>query len=125
MKKSVIKTFAIIFAIFLMIGITNIYATVGGPFDPSILNSTDNTITTPSSRISTPLYRLFSTIMFILQIAALTGIVYCGVRYMFLGADGKAGIKKDLTKVVIGCIIAFGASTITKAIITITEDALN
>lgn len=50
--------------------------------------------------------------------AAVAGIVVCGVRYMLTSAEQKADIKKSMIYLVIGCVIVFATSTVVQFIIT-------
>ena len=51
--------------------------------------------------------RVFSSIVFILNIATIAAIIYVGVRYIFSGASGKADLKARSPYFFIGIIMAF------------------
>lgn len=51
--------------------------------------------------------RVFSTVTFILNVAAIAAIIYVGVRYIFSGASGKAELKGRSPYFIIGIILAF------------------
>lgn len=51
--------------------------------------------------------RIFSTFMYIANIAAILGVIYVGVRYIFSGASGKADLKAKSGQFVIGVILTF------------------
>lgn len=59
-------------------------------------------------------WKTFSTVV---QILAVAVVVFAGLRYMFASADKRADIKKGMTYLVIGAILTFGASTISKFIV--------
>lgn len=53
--------------------------------------------------------RIFSTGTFIANVAAIAGVIYVGVRYIFAGADGKADLKSRSPYLIIGIILAFAS----------------
>lgn len=65
--------------------------------------------------------KVWSTILTILQIAAVAAIVIAGVRYMFASADQKADIKKGMIGLVVGAVLVFAASTVVQFIVTATN----
>lgn len=97
--------------------IPNIYAAnsneLGTGFDKSLLATA-----TVDTKIENVTIRMTSTILTILQMAAVAGIVVCGVRYMLTSAEQKADIKKSMIYLVIGCVIVFATSTVVQFIIT-------
>ena len=68
--------------------------------------------------------KVWSTVLTILQIAAVAAIVVAGVRYMFASADQKADIKKGMIGLVVGAVLVFAASTVVQFIVTATEDIM-
>lgn len=96
--------------------IPNIYAAnsdkLGTGFNKDLL--TTATVDTKIENVTT---RIFSTILSILQIAAVSGIVVCGVRYMLTSSEQKADIKKSMIYLVIGCVIVFATSTVVQFVI--------
>lgn len=96
--------------------IPNIYATnsdkLGTGFDKSLL-----TTATVDKKIENVTIRMTSTILTILQMAAVAGIVVCGVRYMLTSSEQKADIKKSMIYLVIGCVIVFATSTVVQFVI--------
>lgn len=62
---------------------------------------------------------IWASLVTILQIAAVAGIVFAGVRYMFASAEAKADIKSSMIHLIIGMAIVFAASTLIKVIITV------
>lgn len=73
--------------------------------------------------VDTAVGKIWSTVLTILQIAAVAAIVYAGVKYMFAAADDKAAIKQGLIGLVVGAILVFGASTVVQFILKIQNDA--
>lgn len=65
--------------------------------------------------------KVWSTVLTILQIAAVAAIVIAGVRYMFASADQKADIKKGMIGLVVGAVLVFAASTVVQFIVTATD----
>lgn len=96
--------------------IPNIYAAnsneLGTGFDKSLLATA-----TVDTKIENVTIRMTSTILTILQMAAVAGIVICGIRYMFTSADQKADIKRSMIYLVIGCVIVFATSTVVQFVI--------
>lgn len=68
--------------------------------------------------------RVWSTVLTILQIAAVAAIVIAGVRYMFASADQKADIKKGMIGLVIGAVLVFAASTVVQFILTASKQIM-
>ena len=60
--------------------------------------------------------KIWGTISVIVQIAAISAIVFAGVRYMFASADDKADIKKQTVILVVGAALVFAAVPIAKFI---------
>lgn len=75
-------------------------------------------------KIKTPIQKLFSSILLILQIASVGGVAFAGVRYMFSSSEVKADIKNSMIHLVIGMIIVFAASTIINLIIDVFNDII-
>ena len=65
---------------------------------------------------------VWSTVLLVLQIAAVAAIVFAGVKYMFAGADEKASIKSGLLVLAVGAILVFGASTVVRLLINTLND---
>lgn len=55
---------------------------------------------------------VWNSVKLILQVAALSTIVFTGVRYMMASADQKADIKKSSIALVIGVVVVFGTTII-------------
>lgn len=67
-------------------------------------------------------YKMWGTVVVILQIAAIGAIIFAGVRYMFASADTKADIKKQMVILVVGAVLVFGATTVASIIQTATQE---
>lgn len=124
MKKSR-KIFATVLPILMLVAVMFV------SFAPSIMaesgNATVNKVInnlgsgTGVGSINTSVNKVWSTILTILQIAAVAAIVIAGVRYMFASADQKADIKKGMIGLVIGAVLVFAASTVVQFIVTATD----
>lgn len=68
--------------------------------------------------------RVWTTVLTILQIAAVAAIVIAGVRYMFSSAEQKADIKKGMIILVIGAVLVFGASTVVQFILKASQEIM-
>ena len=68
--------------------------------------------------------RVWPTILRVVQIAAFSGLIIAGIRYMFASATDKADIKKSMLILVTGLAIVFGASVLVEIIYNITKEAL-
>ena len=79
---------------------------------------------TGSSTVTNTAGKIWATLSTILQILAVAAVVFAGVRYMFASADAKADIKKQMIILVIGAILVFGASTVIKLIVDVTEEII-
>lgn len=122
MKKSR-KIFATVLPILMLVAVMFV------SFAPSIMavgNDTVNKINglangSGVNSIDTSVKKVWSTVLTILQIAAVAAIVIAGVRYMFASADQKADIKKGMIGLVVGAVLVFAASTVVQFIVTATN----
>ena len=122
MKKSR-KIFATVLQILMLVAVMFV------SFAPSIMaagNATVNKINglangSGVNSIDTSVKKVWSTVLTILQIAAVAAIVIAGVRYMFASADQKADIKKGMIGLVVGAVLVFAASTVVQFIVTATN----
>lgn len=125
MKKSR-KIFATVLPILMLVAVMFV------SFAPSVLAATNATVEkvnglakgTGVNSINTSVNKVWSTVLTILQIAAVAAIVVAGVRYMFASADQKADIKKGMIGIVVGAVLVFAASTVVQFIVTATEDIM-
>lgn len=63
--------------------------------------------------------QIYDTIMYIVNILAVGGIIYIGIKYMMAGADGKAEMKLKFIPVVMGIIMVYGAMNLINFILDI------
>ncbi len=122
MKKSR-KIFATVLPILMLVAVMFV------SFAPSIMAEGNATVDKVNglangsgvNSIDTSVKKVWSTVLTILQIAAVAAIVIAGVRYMFASADQKADIKKGMIGLVIGAVLVFAASTVVQFIVTATN----
>lgn len=126
MKKSR-KIFATVLPILMLVAVMFV------SFAPSVMAANDGgvqTIIDKASKasgvdsINDAATRVWSTVLTILQIAAVAAIVIAGVRYMFSSAEQKADIKKGMVILVVGAVLVFGASTVVQFILTASEEIM-
>lgn len=135
MKKSR-KIFATVLPILMLVAVMFV------SFAPSVLAAKETTTTPVASdggvqdiinkasdnkgvgSINDAANRVWSTVLTILQIAAVAAIVIAGVRYMFASADQKADIKKGMIGLVIGAVLVFAASTVVQFILTASKQIM-
>lgn len=56
--------------------------------------------------------RLLAVVTMIIKVAAIAGVIYVGVRYIFSGANGKAELKDKSGYFIIGIILTFCSVTV-------------
>lgn len=66
---------------------------------------------------------IFTTVLFLIQIASVAGIIFCGIRYMYSSADRKADIKAGMIPLVIGIVLVFCASTVAQFVVKVFTQA--
>lgn len=64
---------------------------------------------------------VYNTIMYIINFAAVGGIIYIGIRYMMAGADGKAEMKLKGIPIIMGIIMVYGTVNLINFILKIVE----
>lgn len=64
---------------------------------------------------------VYNTIMYIINFAAVGGIIYIGIRYMLAGADGKAEMKLKGIPIVMGIIMVYGTVNLINFILKIVK----
>ena len=122
MKKIILKIIPVFFIITLIFT-SYVYCDT---YNPSLITG-DNPSVVANNQMNNAkkvMSKIVGTIMFVFQIIAVGGVVFAGVRYMYSGADEKSQIKKSLSKLAIGCIILFSASTIVQLIIKSFNEAI-
>ncbi|MFR3155993.1 MAG: hypothetical protein ACLTON_03465 [Christensenellales bacterium] len=68
--------------------------------------------------------RLLGVVMMIVKVAAIVGVIYVGVRYIFSGATGKAELKGKSAYFVIGIILTFSSVTVLDVFAKALQDLL-
>lgn len=64
--------------------------------------------------------RLLGVVTMIVKVAAIAGVIYVGVRYIFSGASGRADLKDKSVYFIIGIILTFCSVTV----LTIVSNAI-
>lgn len=67
---------------------------------------------------------VYTTVLFLIQVASVAGIIICGIRYMYASADAKADIKAGMMPLVIGIILVFCASTVAQFVAKVFEQTV-
>lgn len=65
--------------------------------------------------------KVYNTVMYIINLAAVGGIIYIGIKYMMAGADGKAEMKLKGIPIVMGIIMVYGTVNLINFILKIVE----
>lgn len=68
--------------------------------------------------------RLLGVVMMIVKVAAIVGVIYVGVRYIFSGATGKAELKGKSVYFIIGIILTFSSVTVLTVFTNVLADLL-
>lgn len=64
---------------------------------------------------------IYNTVMYIINFAAVGGIIYIGIKYMMAGAEGKSELKLKGIPVVMGIIMVYGTINLINFILKIVE----
>lgn len=75
-----------------------------------ITDTSDKISNTSTASIDTVKNKIWGSAKLILQVAAVSAVLFAGVRYMMASADQKADIKKSMVPLVIGAVIVFGTT---------------
>lgn len=62
--------------------------------------------------------KLYNTILFIVNLAAVVGVIWIGVKYMLSSAEGKADIKTNWVPVILGLVMVYATIKFLSTIIT-------
>lgn len=88
-------------------------------------NGTQLFISDPEDYSYTILFaRLLGVVTMIVKVAAIAGVIYVGVRYIFAGASGKADLKGKSVYFIIGIILTFCSVTVLTVFSNILQDLL-
>lgn len=115
-KKNILKVIPII--IMFCIISTNVLG-FGNGFSPNAIPGG-----VVVNEIKSPVQKAWGTISLILQVCAVGGIIFTGVRYMFAGPDAKGEMKKTLPFLIVGLVIVFASTFIIDFIVKIVEDVI-
>lgn len=75
-------------------------------------NGTQLFISDPTDGYENIFARLLGVVTMIIKVAAIAGVIYVGVRYIFAGAGGKAELKDKSGYFIIGIILTFCSVTV-------------
>lgn len=76
-----------------------------------------------ASGVDSMTYKIYNTIMYIINVAAVAGIIYIGIRYMVAGAEGKSELKLKAIPVIMGIIMVYGTVNLINFILKIVASA--
>lgn len=107
-KKGILKI-GVMFVLLYLVCSTCIFATLGSGFNENLYNQVANE---GNTTLDNTISKIGSTIFLVLQIAAICGVVYTGVRYMYASSNDKAKIKETLIWLIVGTIFVFAAPAI-------------
>lgn len=82
----------------------------------TLFSGTATSIFTGSASFDTVAGSIRATINVIIRVAAMAGIVFLGVKYMFASSSGRADIKNTMVPVIIGMILVYSASQVVEFI---------
>src|SRR5690625_4734791 len=108
LKERILKI-GFVFILIYVISNTYIFATLGSGLNESLYNQVANE---GNTALDNTISKVGSTIFLILQIAAVGGVVYTGVKYMYASSNDKAKIKETLIWLIIGTIFVFAAPAV-------------
>lgn len=72
-----------------------------------------------ASGVESMTYKIYNTVMYIINVAAVAGIIYIGIRYMVAGAEGKSELKLKAIPVIMGIIMVYGTINLINFILDI------
>ena len=76
------------------------------------------------SEINSSVSKIYNTVAIVVQVAAVIGIIFVGLKYMFASADSKADIKQSMIAIAIGCALVFTAGSVVRIITSIASQTL-
>lgn len=68
--------------------------------------------------------RLLGVVTVLVKVAAIAGVIYVGIRYIFAGASGKADLKGKSVNFIIGIILTFCSVTVLTIFSNVLQDLL-
>lgn len=120
--KKMYKKILLISLILFSICNTYIFAVLGNGFNDELYNEVANEENTDLDVI---ISRIGSTILLVLQVVAVCGVVFTGVKYMYAASNDKAKIKETLIWLIIGTILVFSAPAVIDFIINISNNVIS
>ena len=100
---------------------TYIFAVLGNGFNEDLYGNVANEGNTALDGVMS---RVGSTILLVLQVAAVCGVVFTGVKYMYAASNDKGKIKETLIWLIVGTILVFAAPTIIGFITNISNNVM-
>lgn len=112
---------AILIVVFSFVNHQMLYAMNSELLSPNI-SANDNT---GISKVDSSVSKIYNTVAIVVQVAAVIGIIFVGLKYMFASADAKSDIKQSMIAIAIGCALVFTAGTVVRIITSIASQTLN
>lgn len=113
-----IKCFKITCLAILIMFACNYSFTYASAVDP-IQNPGSGTVDTG---VKTSTGKVWGLVNMIFQIAAISTLLACGVKYMLTSAEGKAEVKKMLLPIVVGVLLVYGSYAVIEIVRAIFND---
>lgn len=122
--KKIIKGLCVLVLLVVAFNIAYDVFALGEGFDPNAFNTNvANGSVDPG--IQTPIKRVVHYITLVVEVLAIGGVVFLGVKYMYAGSSDKANIKQTLIYAVIGVIFVFAASSVVDFFLGIGKDVIS
>jgi len=115
MKKGTKIIFSTIMIVMMVIlTVAPVFAATTGAVDPKTLTGSSNANTTTMQNIGNQIITVVSVAGSIVSVVVL---IVLGIKYMMGSASEKAEYKKTMIPYLVGAILIFGASAITKVVV--------
>ena len=95
-----------------------VFAATTGAVDPKTLTGSNNANTTTMQNIGNQIITVVSVAGSIVSVIVL---IVLGIKYMMGSASEKAEYKKTMIPYLVGAILIFGASAITKVVVGLAQ----
>ena len=117
MKKGTKIIFSTIMIVMMVIlTVAPVFAATTGAVDPKTLTGSSNANTTTMQNIGNQIITVVSVAGSIVSVVVL---IVLGIKYMMGSASEKAEYKKTMIPYLVGAILIFGASAITKVVVSL------
>ena len=117
MKKGTKIIFSTIMIVMMVIlTVAPVFAATTGAVDPKTLTGSSNANTTTMQNIGNQIITVVSVAGSIVSVVVL---IVLGIKYMMGSASEKAEYKKTMIPYLVGAILIFGASAITKVVVNL------